>query len=97
MAEEILLKAVHHVHSLFKQERSLAAVHEYCFCTKHLRHLGKYRRTTLSHEPVAEFSYERVGGYTAETVTSTAFQSYAQFADRLFGAFIVAGFSVEVA
>ena len=71
MAEEVLLEVVDEVNGLVEQSLVLATVHEDGLCAKHLRHLGQDAGTTLSYEPVGEFTYQWVGGDAAESVGAT--------------------------
>ena len=97
MAEEIFLEVVHHRHCLVKQFGGFASVHKNSLGTEHLRHLGEDRCSTLCHKPVGELSHERIGGDTAESVTSAAFQTHAQFAHRHSLSLVLRSLGIQVA
>ena len=97
MTKEILLEVVHHRHSLVKQFGGLAAVHEYCLCSKHLRHLGEDGCSALSHEPVGELTHKRIGGDATESIAATTFQSNAQFAHRHCLSLVLGYLGIQVA
>ena len=96
MTQEVFLEIIDEVNGLVEQFLVLATVHENRLCTEHLRHLSKDRSTALSNEPIRELTYQWVGGNTAETVRSTALQTYAQLADRNFLTLISFSLVVEL-
>ena len=60
--EEILLEVIDHGYRLVEQPFRTAAVHQDGLGTEHLRHFGQHAGAALCHEPVAELTYERIGG-----------------------------------
>ena len=95
MREEVVLEVVDHRYRLVEEVFCAATVHQYGFGSKHFGHLRQYRGSTLSDEPVGEFSHKRIGSDTRETVRATTLQSYAEFRYRNLHTLILLGKIVE--
>ena len=96
MREEVVLEVVDHRYCLIEELLSTATVHENRLGTEHLGYLSENACTSLSHEPVAELTNERISGDAGESVRATTLQSYAQLTYGHFLTLILLGDIVEL-
>ena len=76
------------MHRLVKGGAVLATVHQDGLGPEHLGHFGKDGGAALGHDPVGEYTQQRVGRNAAETVGAAAFEAHAEFAHRNFRALV---------
>ena len=97
MRQEIFLEVIDHRHRLMEEFLRTATIHQNGLCAKHLRHFGQDTGASLSDQPVAELTNQRIGSNTAEAIAATALQTDAEFAYGDFFTLICFRYLIKVA